>query len=279
MKNTTTVFIIISLLLFSNNISAEVIKGGRPLGMAGAFVTEEDINALYYNAAGLSEINQIHVVFTYMPLYDVDNLFHFKIAGVIPYKYLRIGLSYYNLSLTDAYTQNEIILGCGWKTTDFLSIGMNFKYYFFSVDLAENETSFDSQISFLSMDAGLILHFIKWMRFGISAKNLTNPRIRFSDDSSNYASERVFTTGIKVDFTDYFHVALDEEFKKNKSIVLRFGSELWFYNVIAVRAGISKNDMYSIGIGLKMKYGNIDFGLQAHPYLGNQYIVDLTGKF
>jgi len=62
-------------------------------------------------------------------------------------------------------------------------------------------------------------------------------------------------------------------------MTLKFGSELWFYNTVAVRAGISKNDMYGIGLGVKMLYVNVDFALQSHPFLGNQYIADLTAKF
>ncbi|MBU1078690.1 MAG: hypothetical protein KKH98_15430 [Spirochaetes bacterium] len=280
MKQLKIFLLFLLVIIYAQNIQGELINGSRPLGMTGAFTTfDDDINALDYNPAGISGIRQYSLLFTYMPIYQVDNLFHFKLAAVIPFFKPRIGISFYNVSLTDTYSLNRILLGCGYALNEFLSVGFNLKFYTHFVQLAEGETSYRSRLTYFSMDTGFLARFIKWLSIGISAKDLTDPKIKYKDESSNYDSIRTFTTGLRFHFTDSFSIALDEEFKKNEDMILKFGSELWFYNTVAVRAGISKNDMYGIGIGLKTLHANVDFALQSHPFLGNQYIADLTAKF
>lgn len=272
--------ILICFFLLFNNLNADFTKGARPLGLSGSFVTiHNDIHAIYYNPAGISDINRYTLAFTYMPIYMVDNLFHVKIAGVFPITYPRIGVSYYNLSLTDTYSENELIVSLGYPLNKFISLGANVKYYSYSVELGENETSYDDRLSFLSLDTGFQASFIKWVTLGVSALNLNDPKIRYSDNSSNYSSKRVFLTGVRINFTDYFHISFDEEFKKNESMVLKFGSELWFYDTVAIRTGITKNGIYGIGFGVDTYYANLDFAVQSHPELGFQYMADLTGKF
>lgn len=281
MKSIKILFIILFAagIMFSE-IKAQFIQSGRPIGMGGAFVSvNNDVSAIFHNPAGIADIERLSLLFSYMPVYGVDNLFHYKFTAVIPYLKQRIGLSYYNLSLTEVYSKDEIIAGSGYELNEFLLIGINFKLYTYSVTLPSEETSYKSRLTYLTMDIGFLMHFIKWVDVGMCARNLTDPKIRYSDNSLNYTSQRCFTTGIKFNFTEYFHAMLDQEFKKNESMILKFGSELWFYDTVAIRAGISKNNVYSIGFGVKTEYVNVDFGLQAHKYLGSSFVADITGKF
>jgi len=57
----------------------------------------------------------------------------------------------------------------------------------------------------------------------------------------------------------------------------RFGSELWFFNAVALRSGFEQEHM-TAGIGLKSEHWQLDVMLETHNELGNTYQFSATIK-
>lgn len=61
---------IIFALLLNNCV------GARPLGMGGAFIgLANDVNAVYWNPAGLAQINKYQMTYTYGEHFGYSNFF------------------------------------------------------------------------------------------------------------------------------------------------------------------------------------------------------------
>ncbi|MDD5066350.1 MAG: hypothetical protein PHF84_04825 [bacterium] len=275
---TLIAFITFLALLPNVPLHAELIKGARPLAMSGAFnTTAGDANSLFNNIAGIASIDRNMLELSCMPVYAIEDLYYFRAGYIFPYLSFKIGAGLNRTFLKDLFTQDEMVLGLGYALqADFL-IGMKIKYLSFSVEKSPGEPDqVRSRLRFVTFDLGMMMKAARFLELSLSGCNLTDPAVTWLDGSLNVQSCRVFVTGIKVNFADYFSLTMDEEFRKSEKMVLKFGSELWFYDTVAVRAGIGRNEMYSLGAGLKIRYVNFDLGVQSHPVLGNQYQVDIS---
>jgi hypothetical protein len=84
--------------------------------------------------------------------------------------------------------------------------------------------------------------------------------------------------GSKITFVKDFSVLIEEEFIKGLQPLTKIGTEFIFYKIVAVRAGMGKNETIHLGLGLALPHVHFDFALMAHTDLGNQYQLDFTFK-
>lgn len=246
--------------------------GARPMGMGNAFVgLADDVNAIYFNPAGLGEIIPFEFASSHARLWtglngpnetDLGNTF---ISCVCPLKIYHhsprllkdwgtVGVGWTNLSLTDYYWENSVILGYGKKVNRLpLSVGANLKILhkkYGKDDYTENDKLFQdngySKLGF-SCDLGALYSFKSKYRLGLMLTNLNQPKMDLA------AADRL-GRGAKFGFAYRnrdFALAADLLYQRG-DFKLHSGGEKWFLsNLIGVRGGL--------GIGSR-QYRNLSLG-------------------
>lgn len=257
--------------------------GGRPLGMGGAFVgLADDINTLYYNPAGLSEIH--HRVKTYMYSQKLE---------VLKYHYVGIAQRNVGFSFVSQNTGNEL----GGKNINRQKLNMSESIFIISygknIIEAIPELSLGANVKMLSFnsptksDSGFCLDvgalykhpMYENISFGVVIRNinaeilgeeinevfcmgmsykLDNPRITFAGDvvsRKNYS---------KVDDTKYnYHL----------------GIEYIPIPLLTVRFGLA-NGKISWGFGLTQDKWQLDYAFGSIDALDdfNNHYISVTLK-
>lgn len=265
-------------LNFTFLLDAGGARSARSLALSGAVTAMDgDITPLFHNIAGIAGIDRHMLSFTYAPLYGIEGFYSARAGYIFPSLPVKLGLGFEQTALTGLYARSEASLGAAYRISSLLRMGIRIRFVNESVQKSEGEAAdMAGAFSFLTVDAGLLVRLLPFLDLGISGDSLTDPSHAFSSRSLEQTSERLLITGIKVNFTDDFSAALDQEFAKSGEAVLKLGTEMLFYGTIAVRAGLGKNDTYSLGAGIRTRFVRIDFGLQSHPVLGNRYQWDVT---
>jgi len=271
-------YITLIIIVCSFGLSyGELASGARNLSLGSVeSVVSATPNSLFNNPAGLSELDKYTLLFSYMPVYGIDELYNIRVSFVVPIKGLHLSGGVNNLVLKNIYTKIELLAGLSFYLNSNFSFGFALKYFINRLNKSEGESlSINDDIRKFSFNLGMLTSINKYLKFGVAGKNLNNPNLNFSGRvSSTDSGIREFIIGADIKFTDNFDVFLEEKFLRNNRYFC-LGSEFRFYNVIAVRAGISEQTDITLGLGFNLPYFSFDFGLSSHSELGNQYQVDV----
>ncbi len=270
---------IVILLTMQLNLYGEIEKSARATALSGAINTLYDINSIFYNPAGISLLTGYNLSLSFMPLYNVENLYYFRIAAVIPVKNFNLGIGLFREWLSHIYSENNFTATLSHSFSPYISSGINLKFNLINAPSKNDVSDIKDTLYYITFDIGAIIHIFKYLDISFTGANLTNPTISFSEEDLSKEKLRSFVIGEKINIRDYFYILLNEQFKENKEVIFNTGSELWLYNTVAVRIGFNENKGYSMGIGLKTGRINFDFGLKAYEYLGNLYQFDLNLRY
>jgi hypothetical protein len=176
--------------------------GSRPVGLGGAFVAvADDVNTVFYNAAGVSLLKKKEITAMYAPLYvgltegSVADMFFG--AGASFGKF-GVGLSYLGRSasakageIEAGYSESSVGLAAAVDVGSMvlkmpISIGVGLKMLM--VGYKENEyTKIDplfaekTSASNFGVDVGLLAKPIKLISVGLALKNLNMPSVAIAD--------------------------------------------------------------------------------------------------
>lgn len=244
--------------------------GARPLGMGSAFVAlADDINAIYYNPAGLVRLQKNEFTSSYGRLYvgldDESNLgWGFSGYAQPLGKYGTIGLGYLNFALLGDYTENTFIFTYSkWITCRF-AMGLNLKLLKQKI-FQDSYTSLDPVFEFgtkdtvqgLSIDAGYIYNFTEKLSFGVSFYNINQPDMGFFKESKLNMMKKA---GVSYR-GDNTATALDFSIKNNEVKVFAGGERLFFKNSLAIRSGLGfgANEFRNFTLGLGYSFRTLQF--------------------
>lgn len=258
----------------------EIGVGSRPLGLGEAFTAAiNDINAIYYNPAGLATMKYSMLSLMHQELIVDSRFENVSLAFPLFYGYLGISNSvfwvppfekideegnevgkvyFYNTSAVIAYGQSIGIM----------EIGGSLKYIYQRIDtLVLHSVAFDfgilKRLYMYSPFEAPVRNFalgFSVQNLGSNAKDDPLPRtIRFG--TSYYLTKWL---GIYIDFienlidaSDFydFTYGFDESFRINSGI------EFSYFNIISFRAGYRFNDIgrYSVGMGFNYAVKNVSF--------------------
>jgi hypothetical protein len=252
--------IIVSLLASTSYADFPYMQSGaRPVGMAGAFIAvADDINAFFYNPAGLQAIQRLEAMAMYGKLYwglsDESNLYEgtAALAYSIPV-YGTVALGWTGRGLSDFYQEDAFKVGYsakvprGWvqavklKFLSNVSFGINANMYM--VHLAENDyTRLSSSIAKLSttgfsLDAGLLVK-IGEFKAAVVAKDIMEPDLTLTAADKNVLPMEI-SAGISYRWVEFGKLlATVEVISRVQDYKARAGLEKWFFeNQLGCRAG------------------------------------------
>jgi hypothetical protein len=232
--------------------------GARPASMGGAYIgLANDVWAIFYNVAGLSDLSSREVSFFYTPgQFGLSELTRSTLAIGFPTRLGVFGLAarrygfdlYHEVTWTASYANR----------VSGLSVGVNLNYHTVSI---QNYGSSGA----VGIDVGVLLGFSRHVRWGVAAKNVNSPTI----GESGEPLPQTFSAGIAYLPTQSLSLTLDYVKETNFDPSSRFGFEYRIIDAVALRGGVSdRPSEYAGGIGIQYGIVAIDYAFFMHQELG-----------
>jgi len=196
-----------------NKIPNQVLVGARPLSMGETFVSvADDINAIYWNPAGLPTLDQLGVNSMHANLFHSGvGLNYLSLAIPGPHN-TGIGVDWMNIGYEDdelEFRKNKFNFSFGYKPLQRLSLGFNVKYIRMNAALDQvTQGAFHGW----GADLGLLYNINSKLKLGLVVHDLTNTRLKGIEGSIYQRNLRVGVAYqlldnllIATDFDDRFH--------------------------------------------------------------------------
>jgi len=265
-----------SLLLPSYGAFEEKGAGAGPMGMAGAFTgVADDINAIYWNPAGLELLNEVEVMAMNTRLFGLKDLAYYLFSGAVPTKKLgALGLSYSQFGCAE-YRENQTILSYGQSLGAGIYFGFNMKFMSLKIKGASTNSDY-GKASALGVDVGTLADISSKFRLGVMAINLNAPRLGNCPDSS----AQMIMVGASFRFLSSYTASLDLHLPMSLVTTepeIRAGFEAILNRNFSLRVGIEDEPArFTAGLGFRWKIFGFDYAFLTHPFLNSQHLFSLT---
>ncbi|MDI6751996.1 MAG: PorV/PorQ family protein [bacterium] len=270
----------------------KVGQGARITAMGEAFVgLADDVNALYWNPAGLAKIKDRQATFMYLrPFQEVDGLSYSHMATTIPRGKegsYGISLSYFGYGKEEKTDENAKVIG-NWTAFDSLcsiggamqiqknlAVGGSAKLIYGEID--------KSNAVGLACDIGcLYLPRIKNTTLGAVIKNI-GTKVRFEKDSDPLPLCAKIGLSHKLERLPIIFVA-DATIPNDNNPYIGAGLEANLQKTFAVRLGArsgpaDEGSGLTAGLGINHRLFSFDFAYQPGDCLGDSYFVSLSTKY
>jgi len=253
----------------------DVELGARPLGMGSAYVSVvDDAGAIFWNPAGIAEVDRRELIMSYMELYDLVSYNSISYAQLI--KGVPVGFGLVSSSDADGvYRELEFVLSSARNIHNNLRVGSNIKYL--------SATAYTGDIKIgngngLSLDIGCqynllvgAIHELPLLSFGITLQNLLgyvsyDRKAVMDIPGRKYSQRPGFSYKVGAD------VKLERLLPRMKNSVLavevsdgdvHIGAEYLFRDFAAVRSGFRTGNALTrsitVGFGIKLSAIRFDY--------------------
>ena len=268
------VFLGLTVLPAQSQVSNQVHVGARPMGMGETFIgIADDANTLYWNPAGLPQLQRQEFTFMYTDLYGIglDNFYGAYVYPITDNS--AIGADVFQTGFNDSelqFGQLKFNLGYGYRWRRLLSFGATFK--FVNTSTGQDNVTQDSATG-IGFDVGLLITPTAKLRIGLTGHDITNTQVKHDSGVSETIFKRNFRLGASYKPFDQALVAFDVGDR------LHLGAEYWMYNTLAARGGLQRalvpessspfdgDLIYTGGVGLKYRLLQVDYAYEHHPVL------------
>ena len=254
--------------------------GARPLALGEAYVAlADDISAIYWNPAGLAQLERPEVGFTYNRWFEDIGYHFFGYSHPIDDSVLAFSIYYlgggdiegsddggiptgnvsaYDLALAFSYSRRLI---------EGLSGGLNFKFI--------REKLSDEVASAFAFDLGALYKTgIDNLDVGLNIQNV-GTRIKFIKESASLPLNFKLGLAYKLFPANLLILTLDFNQLVNEGSYFGLGAECWIKDYIAVRVGGKFDpdikDRIRFGLGLRRKNLRLDYAYTPHKILGDTH--------
>lgn len=252
--------------------------GSRPCAMGEAYgAISNDPSAIYWNPAGLSQIQ--HLDFMFSQNFWLLDMNHQYAAGVVPTSIGSFGLglcysssgnipkieNFLNVGEYTAY-DGSLSIAYARKLFGTFSLGFAGKYIFMKI---ENKRA----LAFAG-DFGIIYdpEQIPELKFAFALQNMGS-EIKFIDEGDPLPFNIKLSTAY---ITNTLTISVDLN-RCDNNISYGFGTEYIIMKVMALRAGYNTTRSFSCGIGVN--WNNIDLGYAFIPYKYIDYSHIISLRF
>lgn len=157
----------------------DIITGARPQGMGGAFVAvADDANALYWNPAGLTQLDSAEVTFMHANEFDVSvgPALNTDFVGFVnwPMTFGTVGVSAFQQGNSRILQERSLVLSYARDTSPDSSLGVNVKYLELDpsgVQVNPGDPALETQGTF-SFDLSGMYTMTKYWKLAYLARNI-----------------------------------------------------------------------------------------------------------
>ncbi|OVE78226.1 hypothetical protein BVX98_00950 [bacterium F11] len=239
--------------------------GARALGMGRAYTgVADDVDAIYYNPAGLASFRSSQVTFQHSGL-PVDGAYQYIGYATPIYSFGSLGLGVINLDSGDVarIDSNNIEIGSfdSRETGYLVSYAQMFKERLAlggTLKMAEKSVDNIKESGF-GADLGTLLVVNERVKLGAMFRNAVAPKYDFNTEKEEFPV--IFRAGPSVTFLNkHLLTSLDLEKTIGTSQSLRwhFGLEGYVLRNVFLRAGVDKTEI-TTGLGLRWKSWQFDY--------------------
>lgn len=275
----------------SNSFSfLELGAGGRPGGMAGAYVgLANDINAILYNPAGLSFLQRKEATFMYLSSFqDISYSFigygqPIKNLGIMGFGITRLDSG--KIKKTNEDSQGNYVETTGNFSEQDYSINLGFGKAILNKKLmlglaikGINQEIDKFQVFGWAVDFGVLVKiFNEKIQLGTSILNL-------GTDIKNNPLPSSTKIGISVFPINNFTFSQETKIPIDASeITYSVGIEYVLFDIVGLRAGYQSGQVVgegiTAGIGLKINNMGMDYSYMPYGELGLSHRLSLTFNF
>jgi hypothetical protein len=277
---------VVALLLLTGIVQANFVEtelGARAMGMGGAFVAvADDVTALHWNPAGLAGLEGVQVFGMRTSVYSVEGLSEDAVLASYATGSSGYGLGWMRTGAQDLYNEDTLLAGYGAETPiEGLAAGVTLKRFSVAAPGYDyyNDPAFESGgDDAYSADLGALYRHGKWS-VGGTLRNLGEPTLQListtaDDDLDPIVSE--LRLGGTYLFRDVMLMTAELRAPRKvpeyyeDSVVLNLGTEVWFYEAFALRAGMNR-DRITAGLGMRTKHVELDVALLSERRIGSLY--------
>lgn len=239
--------------------------GARPLAMGRAFTAvSDDIDALYWNPAGLSTYRSNQVTFQHSPL-QLGGAHQYLAYSQPLYAAGNIGVGVVNMTSgdVDRVDSNNVQIGTfdsretgyllsyAYRLKEKLGLGATLK-------MAEHMLDGTTERGF-GADVGALYKWNERVQFGGVLRNALAPSYKYNTDSEKFPT--IMRLGGAMNFLDkHLLTSLDLEkaIGNDQGVRWHLGVEGYAIKNIALRLGIDQTE-YTGGVGLRWKNMQLDY--------------------
>ncbi|MFH1259994.1 MAG: hypothetical protein ABII74_09365 [Elusimicrobiota bacterium] len=264
--------------------------GGKAAGMAQAFTAiSDDVTAIYYNPAGMTQLQQAQFLTDYSRLFfglaDQSDLGYSFFGYIHPLQRRqgKLGVGWLNFDTAGLYSENTFLLSYAQEIRPLFSAGLNLKLLekkFSSIpdmqnaiDQSENLTGELDPLfknrrskSAVTVDAGFLYQALSRYNWGLSVGNLTRPDVSLQGGSEKQPIN--YKLGVAFREEDD-SIALDLVARQKKYSLLVGMEKLFMYQRAALRGGLKLGNYnyHSINLGGGYKYRSWQFDYAFTDFL------------
>lgn len=232
--------------------------GVRPLSLGYAYTAlANDIWAISYNPAGLSQLVSNQVGFYYSPEpFGLSELSTMSVALAFPLSVFNISLGVRKFGF-ELYREYSVALSLA-KYFSGVGIGVNLCYYNVRIENYGSDAT-------VGIDLGFIVKLANQLNSGVALKNLNLPTI----GNIKEKLPQIFTFGLAYSLIQNCTICFDVQKETKFDLSPRLGFEYWLIEYIAIRGGwMNIPAKYTAGLGLKVLNFSLDYGFETHQDLG-----------
>ncbi|MBS3767625.1 MAG: conjugal transfer protein TraF [Candidatus Cloacimonetes bacterium] len=274
-----TFLLILPLFLKANFIGLN--QGSKPMAMGGAYTAlANDPTAVFWNPAGLTQLDNYQVIASHQNLFGIDNLYNEMAAVTFPFYKINWGVGWRQVNLINTYYEQIISLSVAkaFVVSGQKEIRLGFTLKNMAAVVSDDFAEADNpSTDILGIDfpgkfsADMGLQYRPNPRFGLGfiLENIIEPEFEFVSESEKV--KRNFRLGATYNWRDNANFVLDYEWNRDRSL-WHIGAELWFFDVFAPRIGMNGEDL-TVGFGIKTKKWIFDGAVLTNKNLGSTYRI------
>lgn len=283
MKRTAIIVLMVMVLAITGSATVfdNLVPSTRALGMGGAYISiSDDSNAVFYNPAGLVNVDRFHIYAAYKRLYNMDSLQYNSLSAAYNLgKWGTVGFGYQGLSVKydgeTLETEQTITLSHGVRLMEDYHTSLYFGYNLNQYSLKFAEEYGDD--SALGVDVGLYATIWKKISLGFLTKNVNSPYL-----GNEFPKDLPKRICFGVSYVPYNGVvtALELEKKHGEDMRLHVGVEFKIIEYFTVRFGSeSQPNNLSAGFTFAFRGVGFDYGYMKHPVLTETHQFGISYSF
>ncbi|MCK5534649.1 PorV/PorQ family protein [bacterium] len=272
--------------------------GARGAGMGGAFCAiADDVNAVYWNPAGLGQLERKEVSLMYLKWWEGINYQFMGYVHPLGRKGVLGGSVYYlTMNDIDGYSEGgmpsnnltaydlAVVLSYGRKLMGNKKISDQWKAGLFggiNIKLIQEKLDDKSAVAYALDIGSLYKSPVENLSFGFNVQNLGG-EIKFVEEGDELPLNIKVGTGYRMLNGDLL-LAIDYNLPNDNDGYINTGVEYWLWEIISLRLGYGNNNEVEEGIsyGLGMNNGEIglDYAFEPYEILGDTHRISISWRF
>lgn len=250
--------------------------GSRALALGRAFVgVANDASAIYWNPAGLTQLDRREILLNYHRPYLVADLTHNSAAVAWPHELGTFYASWGHLGLSGVQSEDLFYFGGARRVWEgggkSLSAAATLKFarvsYSGAVATGSNEPVDLGGETRLTGDVGLFFRWSPRLTAGWTLRNLGRPRYDFVPGNGQTVIDLEHEAGVAYRWHPESLLSLALRESSEGGVTVAAGVEVEFYDVFALRVGAG-DLQFNGGVGVRQERLRVDAGFVTHDELG-----------